>query len=87
MKGDDEELRGLVIRVECYAGHKANERPAFLWIEGEKKVVENIIDRWAGEDHDYFKLVADDHKVYLIRYDRRADFWALEKVMERIGTH
>ena len=86
MKGD-EENRGLVIRVECYAGHKANERPTFLWIEDEKKVVENIIDRWAGEDHDYFKLVADDHKVYLIRYDRRADFWALEKVMERIGTH
>ncbi len=86
MKGDEEQ-RGLVIRVECYAGHRANERPTCLWIRDEKKVVENIIDRWAGEDHDYFKLLADDHKVYLIRYDRRADFWALEKVMERVGTH
>ena len=86
MKGD-QELRGLVIRVECYAGHKANERPISLWIEDEKRVVENIIDRWAGEDHEYFKLVADDHKVYLIRYDRRADFWTLEKIMERVGKH
>ena len=86
MKGE-EELRGLVIRVECYAGHKANERPTFLWVENEKRVVESIIDQWAGEDHDYFKLVADDHRVYLIRYDRRADFWTLEKVTERVGKH
>lgn len=82
---EEQGLRGLVIRVECYAGRKANERPTSLWIGDEKKVVENIIDQWAGEDHDYFKLLADDHKVYLIRYDRRADFWALEKVMERFG--
>lgn len=81
----DEEPRGLVIRVECYAGHKANERPTALWIRDEKRVVEKIIDRWAGEDHDYFKVAADDRKIYLIRYDRRADFWALEKVMDRIG--
>jgi hypothetical protein len=84
---EDEEIRGTVIRVECYSGHKVNERPISFWIGEEKRVVENIIDQWTGEDHDYFKLVADDHKVYLIRYDRRADFWALEKVMERIGTH
>ena len=83
----DEDVRGLVIRVECYSGHRANERPTSLWIDNEKRIVENIIDQWAGEDHDYFKLVADDHKIYLIRYDRRGDFWALEKVTERIGTH
>ena len=84
---EDRDLRGLVIRVECYAGHRANERPTFLYIDDEKRVVEDIIDRWAGEDHDYFKLVADDQKVYLIRYDRRADFWTLEKVMDRLGKH
>ncbi len=82
---NDQDVRGLVIRVECYAGHKGNERPTCLWVRGEKKVVENIIDRWAGEDHDYFKLLADDRKVYLIRYDRRADFWTLERIIERIG--
>jgi hypothetical protein len=80
-------LRRLVIRVECYAGHRANERPTAFWIGEDERVVENIIDRWAGEDHDYFKLAADDHKVYLIRYDRRADFWTLEKITERIGIH
>jgi hypothetical protein len=85
LKGD-KELRGLVIRVECYAGHKANERPTTFWIDDEKRVVENIIDRWAGEDHDYFKLAADDHRVYIIRYDRRADFWTLEKIMDRTGN-
>ena len=83
----ERDLRGLVIRVECYSGSRVNERPTSFWIGDEKRIVEDIIDRWAGEDHDYFKLVADDHKVYVIRYDRRADFWTLEKVAERIGKH
>ena len=69
----------------CYSGHKAEERPVSFEMEGEKKIVENVIDQWAGEDHQYFKVLADDHKVYLIRYDRNNDFWTLEKVMERIG--
>jgi len=73
------------IRVVCYSGYKAEERPVSFETEGEKKIVENVIDQWTGEDHTYFKLLADDHKVYLIRYDRFHDFWTLEKVMERIG--
>lgn len=70
------------IQVECYSGYKADERPVSFEACGEKRIVVHVIDRWAGEDHHYFKLLADDRKVYLIRYDRSNDFWTLEKVME-----
>ncbi len=83
MSGQDKES----IHVECYSGRKADERPVSFCVGGEKRVVERVIDRWAGEDHDYFKLLADDRKVYLIRYDRSHDFWTLEKVMEPLGRH
>ncbi len=83
----DRDVRGTVIRVECYAGYKAEERPTSFWIEGEKRVVENVVDRWAGEDHDYFKVAADDCRVYILRYDRRGDFWTVEKILDRIGIH
>ena len=33
---EERDVRGLVIRVECYSGHRANERPTSLWIDNEK---------------------------------------------------
>lgn len=58
-----------------------------MFVGMEKRVVEDIIDQWYGEDHTYFKVIADDHKVYLLRHDRTAHFWTLVDVVERIGTH
>jgi hypothetical protein len=80
-------LRNTTIEVQCYAGYKAEERPVSFLLEDEKRVVEDIIDQWHGEDHTYFKVVADDHRVYLLRYNRTGDFWTLVDVAERIGTH
>ena len=36
-----------------------------------------ILDRWFGEDHDYFKVRADDGGVYVLRYNRCEDGWEL----------
>ncbi len=78
---------GTRIEVECYAGYKAAERPVAFTLDAEKRVIEDIIDQWHGEDHTYFKVLADDHKVYILRYDHTGDFWMLIDVMERIGKH
>ena len=47
---------------------------------GRKLLVEEIIDRWYGKNDDYFKIRANDHKTYLIKYDRDEDLWTLEKI-------
>jgi hypothetical protein len=70
-----------VIHVSCYSGYKANERPIGFTVRGRKLVVERIIDRWYGVGHSYFKVLANDRKVYLIKYDQDADLWTLEKIM------
>jgi len=76
---------GDVIHVECYSGHKAEERPVSFGRGKEKRTVVRVIDQWAGEDHDYFKLLADDQRVYIVRYDRSEGFWTLENVRECLG--
>jgi len=43
------------------------------------------LDRWYGEEHDYYKVLADDGKVYLIRWHRFLDSWFLVKVLEKPG--
>lgn len=75
------------MQVRCYSGYKADERPvSFLLQDGERRTVENVIDQWYGEDHTYFKVLADDHMVYLLRHDRSLDEWALVTKQARIGT-
>ena len=70
-----------VINVSCYSGYKANERPIDFTVRGRKLIVQEIMDRWYGVDHSYFKVLTNDQKIYLIRYDQDEDLWTLEKIM------
>lgn len=70
------------VEVMAYSGYKANERPlSVILLDSRKLKVINITDRWCGEEHDYFKVLADDGKVYLLRWHRTLDSWFLEKVL------
>lgn len=73
--------------VVAYSGYRVNERPLYFILDGRKIMVNAIADRWYGEDHDYFKIVGDDGKLYILRWDRTLDLWHLTKVMERLGRH
>jgi hypothetical protein len=70
-----------VINVTCYSGYKENERPLDFIVRGRKLMVEEIIDQWYGINDDYFKVLANDNKVYLIKYNRNEDLWTLEKIV------
>lgn len=72
------------IQVECYSGFKANERPVAFTYQGERRIIEEIVDRWydGGLDSgrsviDYFKVRTADGKVYLLRYQSELDEWSL----------
>jgi hypothetical protein len=69
------------IHVSCYSGYKLNERPLYFTLRGRTLKVDEILDQWYGVNHSYFKVLADDGKAYLIRYDRDEDRWTLEKIV------
>ncbi len=71
-----------IIQVGCYSGYKANERPIHFTLRGRKLFVEEIIDQWYGVNLNYFKILANDKKTYLIKYDQINDMWTLEKIMD-----
>ncbi len=67
----------FVIKVDCYAGHRAEERPLKFFF-GERSIkIEDVIDRWLDPNHRYFKIKGDDKKIYIIRYDVKKDQWQL----------
>lgn len=57
------------IKVECYAGHKADEKPISFTFGEKKLMIEEIIDQWRGLGVEYFKVLADDGEAYLLRHD------------------
>lgn len=73
------------IRVECYAGHRAEESPRRFFIGQREICVDEIIDRWLDPTCSYFKLRGDDGGIYILRYDRAADAW--EMTLFSSGTH
>ncbi len=75
----------MPLKVQTYSGYKADERPvAFTF--GEKVCeVEELIDRWYGVDHAYFKLRANDGNLYVLRHRMDNDQWEMV-LMEAGGT-
>jgi hypothetical protein len=65
------------LRVECYAGHRADTEPRRLHIGEREVAVTEIIDRWLDPRHRYFKLRGDDGGVYLLRQDTIEDRWEM----------
>ena len=67
----------IPLRVECYAGYRADELPEAFWLQRRRIAVREILDRWLGEDHAYFKVTGEDGVRYILRRDDRRDQWEL----------
>ena len=65
------------IRVECYAGYKAEETPRRLIFDDRAIEVADVIDQWLAPDHRYFKVRGTDGATYIIRHDVGAGRWEL----------
>lgn len=74
----------LIVKVDTYSGHKGSERPRAFAIGERMLHVVEVLDGWYGEDHEYFKVRADDGCVYILRFDRSADEWEIT-MMECAG--
>jgi hypothetical protein len=66
------------VRVECYSGRKADERPIRFELEGRDYLVEAVLDQWYGPDDTFFKVRASDGNIYILRHRAATDLWSLE---------
>ena len=65
------------IRVECYAGYRGEEEPRAFTLGETRCAVVDILDRWAGPDHCYFKVQVDDGRTLVLRHDTTSGNWEL----------
>jgi len=66
------------IRVQCYAGHRANERPLCFVLSGRPFEVRELDGRWYSPGASYFRVLADDGNFYVLRLDEAQGIWTLD---------
>lgn len=64
--------------VECYAGHRADERPVRFTLLGRSYEVVEVDDQWYSPEARYFRVRANDGNLYVLRHDERRDVWTLD---------
>jgi hypothetical protein len=64
-------------RVSCYEGYTGEESPRSFSVGDLRLDVVEILDRWRGEGHEYFKLAASDGNRYILRRDREREEWEI----------
>ena len=57
----------MKLEVECYAGHKADERPVRFRLEGRQYAVDAVLDLWYDPENIFYKVRADDGNLYILR--------------------
>ena len=70
-------MRDQIVRVECYSGYKADERPARLKLKDGVKEIMTIEDRWYSPGATYFRVLVDDGDRYVLRHEEVQDVWSL----------
>jgi hypothetical protein len=75
----------MKLRVECYSGHKADQRPIKFWLGDAARLVESIEDQWYGPDALYFRIQADDGNTYVLGHNENTDEWTLESFRSQVS--
>ncbi len=72
----------MELKVECYSGYRADERPLRFAFAGKADApgyeVKEILDHWYGVGYQCFKVRADDGNTYILRHDEKEDCWRLD---------
>ena len=60
----------MKLRVQCYSGYKAEERPVRFSIDDHEYVVDEVLDQWYGPEYAWYKVRADDGNIYSLNGTR-----------------
>lgn len=66
-----------LVRVECYSGYKADERPTRILFESRTLEITEVEDRWYSPGATYFRVLVSNGERYVLRHDEAQDVWSL----------
>ena len=73
-----ENMTEQFVRVECYSGYKAEERPARIVFEAQSIEIAEVEDRWYSPGAIYFRVRTEDGDYFVLRHDEPQDVWSVD---------
>jgi hypothetical protein len=70
-------LSEQIVKVECYSGFKADERPLRIIFDAQTLEVAEVEDRWYSPGATYFRVRVLSGERYVLRRDDAQDVWSL----------
>jgi len=67
-----------LLRVECYSGHKADQRPVRVYLHEQVFEVSEVEDRWYAPGFTYFRVLLANGERYVFRHQEAQDLWTIE---------
>ena len=67
-----------IVRVECYASYKADERPARVLLGRQMVEIAVVEDRWYSPGSTYFRILLSNGERYVLRRQEAQDVWTIE---------
>ena len=70
----------MQLRVECYLGYKADERPQRFFLGDRCLEIKEVLDQWYSPGNSYFRVKADDNYIYVLcnHWGEDLTLWTLE---------
>ncbi|MGA2095840.1 MAG: hypothetical protein ABSH39_06045 [Candidatus Acidiferrum sp.] len=66
-----------LVRVECYSGCRADERPVRIVFGSQTLNVKEVEDRWYSPGATFFRVLVESGDRYVLRRDDAQDAWSL----------
>ena len=66
------------MRVECYSGYRADQRPIRFTLRGHVFEIVEVQDQWYSPGAVYFRVRAEDGDYFVLRHDEAQDVWSLD---------
>ena len=61
--------------VECYSGYQYAQRPAAFYWQGQRKLVEVILDQWLTPATRSFRVITQDQQIFELHFRFDSDDW------------
>lgn len=66
-----------IVRVACYSGFKADERPLRIIFPSQTLDISEVEDRWYSPGATYFRVRVASGERYILRREDAQDLWTL----------
>lgn len=74
------------LHVDAYSGYKGEETPRAFTLDGVRRSVVEILDRWYTETHSCFRVRAHDGQRYVLRCQLDEEVWELVMQERELDT-